>query len=522
MSITRAARTAAAIFLTFFAGTAGAEDVTLTSRDGSIEVTGTLLSFDGEFYRVETQFGPITVDGSGVICDGPGCPSLEAYVAEVQISGARSIGAVLMPALIETFAARNGYRTERKVEDDTHFTYVLTDEQTGATAARIGFRIATTAEGFADLLAREADIVMALREPTDAELARGEEAGLGDLSAPGRSLVIGLDGLVPVVSPRNPVREITVADLADVFSGEITRWDALGGPAAPIRLHLRNQGSGLADLFQTTVLSPALKLPALTVSQHGSNEVLADAVARDPRAIGISSYSAIGNAVPLTITGGCGIRSPATPTTLKTEDYPFTAPLFLYLPPQRLPVLVRELLGFMRSPGARAVIRRAGFVDLGTDEMPLAVQGDRFANAILSAGEETTLADLKALVRGLEGGVRLTYTFRFRDGTAELDPQSLSNVSLLASSLEAGTYDDHPLVFIGFSDGNGGAEGNLRLARERAEAVRSAVLEEAPFADRTRISLRIRAFGEALPMACDDTDWGGRINRRVEVWSFQR
>ena len=34
-----------------------AEDVTLTSRDGSIELTGTLLTFDGEFYRVDTEFG---------------------------------------------------------------------------------------------------------------------------------------------------------------------------------------------------------------------------------------------------------------------------------------------------------------------------------------------------------------------------------------------------------------------------------------------------------------------------------
>jgi phosphate transport system substrate-binding protein len=66
-----------------------------------MEVSGTLLGFDGNYYRVDTQYGELTVDGSGVLCDGPGCPSLSPYVAEVSISGSRNIGDLLMPALVE-------------------------------------------------------------------------------------------------------------------------------------------------------------------------------------------------------------------------------------------------------------------------------------------------------------------------------------------------------------------------------------------------------------------------------------
>ena len=54
----------------------------LKSRDGAIELSGTLLGFNGEFYRVETVYGELTVDGSGVTCDGPGCPSLTDYIAQ--------------------------------------------------------------------------------------------------------------------------------------------------------------------------------------------------------------------------------------------------------------------------------------------------------------------------------------------------------------------------------------------------------------------------------------------------------
>ena len=70
----------AALVLFSAAITASADDVLLTSRDGAIELSGTLLGFDGQFYRVETQYGELTVDGSGVLCEGPGCPSLTNFV----------------------------------------------------------------------------------------------------------------------------------------------------------------------------------------------------------------------------------------------------------------------------------------------------------------------------------------------------------------------------------------------------------------------------------------------------------
>jgi len=84
--------------------------VTLTSPDGSVEVSGTLLGFDGDFYRVDTVYGELTVDGSGVTCAGPGCPDLQNYVARLSISGSATIGDVLMPALIEGFALRQGFK----------------------------------------------------------------------------------------------------------------------------------------------------------------------------------------------------------------------------------------------------------------------------------------------------------------------------------------------------------------------------------------------------------------------------
>ena len=74
------------------------------------------------------------------------------------------------------------------------------------------------------------------------------------------------------------------------------------------------------------------------------------------------------------------------------------------------------------------------------------------------------------------------------------------------------------LLFVGFSDGQDPAPDNLVIARQRADTVLQAVRTSADTADFTRVALSAEAFGEAMPMACDDTVWGRQVNRRVEVW----
>ncbi|MEM9129686.1 MAG: cell envelope biogenesis protein OmpA, partial [Pseudomonadota bacterium] len=113
----RAARYAALFLwvgLAALSSAVSAQDVTLTSRDGKVEIVGDLLGFDGEFYRVDTVYGELTLDGSGVDCAGPGCPNLEDYVAQATFSGSPTIGRVLMPALIEAFAIKDSYNLERE------------------------------------------------------------------------------------------------------------------------------------------------------------------------------------------------------------------------------------------------------------------------------------------------------------------------------------------------------------------------------------------------------------------------
>ncbi len=509
----------AALLLSFgISGPAGAQDVTLTSSDGAVEISGTLLGYDGEFYRVDTRFGELTVDGSGVTCDGPGCPNLAAYVADLALSGSSTMAEVLVPALVEGFALRQGLQTSRETRDDTHFTYVLSRPDTRDQVARFHFRVTNTDEGFADLLANEADIVMALREIRVSERERAYEAGMGDMTQSNRSRVLALDAMVPVVSPTNPLRRISLPQLAEVFAGKLTNWNQLGGPDAPIALHLPVPGSGLTQAVEDRLLRPVGAVPGPDIQRHDRSSTLARAVAADPFAIGIASYAETGTARALTLTGSCGFSLRATRRTIKTEDYPLTSPMFLYLPARRLPQVAREFLAYTRSPAAQIVIRRSGFVDQAPERIDLNQQGDRLTNAIQAAGPEIGLDELQRMIDILQPMTRLTTSFRFETGSTRPDAQSRANIAQLARAIEAGAYDARTLMFVGFSDGEGPAKANQRISQRRAEAVRDAVFREAETATPERIDTGVAAFGEAMPMACDDSDWGRKANRRVEVW----
>ncbi|MCL3881425.1 phosphate ABC transporter substrate-binding/OmpA family protein [Marivita sp. GX14005] len=508
----------AALILLATALAAQAQDVTLRSRDGAIELSGTLLGFDGEFYRVQTRYGELTVDGSGVACDGPGCPSLTDFVAEISISGSITVGDVLLPALVEGFALQDGYSAERVNEGARRFSYILRQPESGTIAARFHFRLTSTDEGFADLLADEADLVMALREIRPEEVNLAKQAGLGTLDDAKRSRILALDAMTAIVAPTNPVSAISMNELSRVLAGEIDNWRELGGPDAPISVHLLHPRSGIAQAIDDRLLRPASRTLRPDVVRHETNRLLSRSVMRDPLGIGIVSHSEVGNARPLALNGSCGFTLTADRLTIKTEDYPLTAPMFLYVPARRLPKLARDFLAYLRSGPAQIIARRAGFVDQAPEEVEINAQGDRFANAIRVAAGEPGLARLKRMVDILTPLRRLTTSFRFEPGATRLDAQSRSNLQQLARAIEAGIYDGRQLVFIGFSDGRGAAELNARIAKQRALAVKQAVEASVAKTHLEHVSLSTDAFGEAMPMACDDTGWGRQVNRRVEVW----
>ena len=466
-----------------------AQDVTLTSRDGSLELSGSLQGYDGEFYRVETAYGPLTVDGQGVICAGPACPDLMAPKAVIRLVGAADAGAALLPPLIAAFAQARGlvYAAGQPA--------LITDPATGQVLAEFSFAAMPPDAARAAAKAGRAELIV----------AASTEADFG-------ARALALDALIPIVARDNPLPLISTADLARALSGAVTNWAQIGGPDMPLVLHALTPDSDLQR-----ALSARLGRDIAAAITHPDLASLAQAVARDPFALAVTGQATAGAARALPLTDSCGFPLLPTRLAVKAEDYPLSLPIYLLTPRRRLPLVAREFLEFLSQPQAEDAVAAAGYVDRRAERQPMTADGLRLINAIKGAGEETTLADLQRLAGVMDGADRLSLTFRFQDGSTQLDAHSRENLSDLARMLEAGLFRDQALILAGFSDGSGAAATNLDLSASRAQAVLAALQVAAPGLTPAQLPA-VQAFGEALPMACDTTAPGRRLNRRVELW----
>lgn len=473
-------------------GSASAQDITLVAREGGIVLNGTLQGYDGEFYRILTAYGMLTVDGEGVICEGPACPDLIAPKATMRVVGSAD-AAALLPVLFQAFAKARGLIYEATA--DTPYSARILDPESRKDLAEISFVALPPAEATAALEAGAADLKLSYR----AEVGFGAHA-------------VAMDALVAIVAPDNPTPEISTVELAGVLTGEVTNWSQIGGPDMPVVLHAL---AGETDLQQALAERLGTKEGATVL--HPDLTALAAAVAKDPWAIAISGRSAVAPARRMPLTDSCGFPLLPTALAIKAEDYPLALPVLLLAPKRRLPLLTREFLDFLRTPTAQDAVAAAGFVDRSASRQPMTADGLRLINAIQGAGEDVTLEDLKRLVGIMDGADRVSLTFRFEDGSSTLDAQSQDNLEDLAQLIASGQFRNQKLVLAGFSDGSGAAEANLALSVERAAKVAQELAAVAPDLSPAQMPV-VEGFGEALPMACDETAIGRQLNRRVELW----
>jgi phosphate transport system substrate-binding protein len=156
--------------------------------------------------------------------------------------------------------------------------------------------VASSGKGIRQFLAGKADIGMATRDLNEKEDKKAQEAGIAIAKRK-----FGDIGLGVIVSADNPVTELTMDQMRDIFSGKITNWKDVGGPDKPIKVLTREvptRGSGV--LFQKLVLGGAPYSKGSVIAQRWSNMAAGCAkgwaigymhtmskFAKDPNAFGI-------------------------------------------------------------------------------------------------------------------------------------------------------------------------------------------------------------------------------------------
>lgn len=494
-----------------------ADDVTLKSSDGTVNIVGEFVAFEENAYIIRTGLGELRISAERVRCEGEACPVFETATADVVIAGSDTVGLGLMPLVLEGYAAfQNAEATITATANEGELLAEMIGEQ-GFGDPMGSFLVSSTGSGdaFQKLLNNETQIGMSTRriKPTEARALRN--AGSGNMISPNQEHIVAVDSLVVIVHPDNPVQSLTTQQVADIFSGKITNWKEVGGDDAVINVFDRQEGSGTRSVFQTAINGEEAPIAANAIVQS-DNTKMATAVNADTYAIGYVSYAFQRGAKALPLVNECGITMTPDAFSARTEEYALQRRLYLYNRSDNLSEASKALLDYAKSSDADDVIQKAGFISLGIDKVAQPLDGSR-GRALLNPGVDPYEGGVMREMLGMMVDYdRLSTTFRFRTGSSRLDERALLDMTRLATYLE-----DKPegtkVLFVGFTDTVGAFDSNRALSVRRAKQVMNQMVK---FTGNQldNVEMAAAGFGEIAPSACNTAEEGRRINRRVEIW----
>ena len=223
-------------------------------------------------------------------------------------------------ALSESFMANNA---------DTTVTYNPTGSGSGITAVQEG----------------TCDIGLSSRALKDEE----KSAGL-------KETILAYDGIAIIVHPDNPVSDLTIEQIAQLYTGEITNWKDVGGNDAEVVLIGREAASGTRDGFESIT---GTKEKCQYRQELTSTGDVITAVSQNPDAIGYASLASIKDSVKALNVDG------VTPgeDTVKDGSYKVQRPFVLVtVEGKALSPVAQAFFDYATSPDAAAIIAKAGAV----------------------------------------------------------------------------------------------------------------------------------------------------------------
>ncbi|WP_425093796.1 hypothetical protein [Tropicimonas sp. S265A] len=477
-----------------------ADPITLHARVGSFSVTGTLLSFDGDYYRLASEDGVVSLRAAAVQCVGGACPA-PGETTGFTIAAADSLVDVLVPALVRAFAAQNALSVDRPSDQDGA-VFLLTGNGADTRRFSIKMRRMSTSEAFAELAAQTSDLAITDRSISEAEWTILKDAGLGDMTAPGRERLLALDGLSIVVSPRRETEDVSLGALAETLSTVTPSWHLLqDGATEPLSLTMRALAE---DLPRLNLL---LGQVSASVEYRVNGAGVAQAVRADPMRLGVLAASEAGASRALALREGCGLRHAPDTTQLATGRYPWMLPIKAYRPDVRASRDLEAFEAFLTSDAAAGVIRRAGF------SRPIAqsVASDLAERALvaLRLADASRLSELQTLVSVLSDAEQVGVSVPAR---SDLGPmRGLRRLALreLADGIASGALPADRLLLL--ASGPSPEE-----AASYAQALIAELNDAVPRLSAEQIT--VLPNGALLPVSCPNAPWADWMTARVDVW----
>jgi phosphate transport system substrate-binding protein len=216
-----------------------------------------------------------------------------------------------------------------------------------------------TGVGFAALQNQTTDLCDASRQAKAAEIANCVKV----FGKRPTEYKVALDGLSVYVNAGNTLKELTVAQIGDIFTGKIKNWKEVGGPDAPITIYSRENSSGTYEFFKEHVLKGA-DFASSAQTMPGTAAIL-QAVSKDKGGIGYGGAAYGEGAKHLLVK-----KDDSSPAIEPTEEnvvkgtYPIWRYLYIYLDPAKDKGEIAAYLNWIRGDDGQKIVKDVGYFPL--------------------------------------------------------------------------------------------------------------------------------------------------------------
>jgi phosphate transport system substrate-binding protein len=216
-----------------------------------------------------------------------------------------------------------------------------------------------TGTGFAALQNQQTDLCNASRKIKATEQANCIKA----FGKRPTEYKVAMDGLSVYVNAANKVKELSIEQLEQIFTGKIRNWKELGGADLPITVYSRENSSGTYEFFKEHVLK-GKDFVASAQTMPGTAAVL-QAVANDPKGIGYggAAYGAGAKHLAIKKDDASPAVEPSEATVLEGK-YPISRYLFIYVNPALDKGEVAAYLNWIRSDDGQKIVNDIGYFPL--------------------------------------------------------------------------------------------------------------------------------------------------------------
>ena len=206
--------------------------------------------------------------------------------------------------------------------------------------------------GAAALIAGSVDIANTSRAFKSKELMQAKGKGVNPVA-----YFVANDGIAIIVNQANPLKNLSLKQLQQIYTGKISNWNQLGGSNLPIVVVSRDVASGTFEVFNDKALKGAKVIDS--AQMLASNNAVATSVGDTPGAIGYIGLGYLNDKVhTLSIDN-------VTPTvqTVKNQSYKLSRKLYMYTN-GKAKGNAAMFIGYIQSPQGQAIVEQAGFISL--------------------------------------------------------------------------------------------------------------------------------------------------------------